>query len=124
PNRCEGGTNLVLMEYMACGKPVIGAYNSGHRDILTDRNSIPLRAMRSISVSHGGQPVAVWEEPQLEELIARLDWAYHHRTELREIGAQAGMDMAGLTWERTARLFLAEMMKGRMHHDRRMQHVE
>ena len=22
PNRCEGGTNLVLMEYMACGRPV------------------------------------------------------------------------------------------------------
>ena len=25
PNRCEGGTNLVMMEYMACGKPVIAA---------------------------------------------------------------------------------------------------
>ena len=28
PNRCEGGTNLVLMEYMACGKPVI-AFGGG-----------------------------------------------------------------------------------------------
>jgi len=124
PNRCEGGTNLVLMEYMACGKPVIGSYNSGHRDILTDRNSIPLRAMRPISVSHGGQPIAVWDEPQLDELIARLDWAYHHRTELRAIGAQAGMDMAGLTWERTARLFYDVMMKNRTYHHMHLQQAE
>ncbi len=109
PNRCEGGTNLVLMEYMACGKPVIGSYNSGHRDVLTDRNSFPLKAMRPITVSHGGQPVAVWDEPQLDELIARLDWAYHHRADLSVIGARAGADLAGLTWERTARLFFEVM---------------
>ena len=29
PNRCEGGTNLVLMEYMACGRPVIVSQRSG-----------------------------------------------------------------------------------------------
>ncbi|MHB8621352.1 MAG: glycosyltransferase family 4 protein, partial [Chloroflexota bacterium] len=33
PNRCEGGTNLVLMEYMACGKPAVVSYSSGHRDV-------------------------------------------------------------------------------------------
>jgi glycosyltransferase involved in cell wall biosynthesis len=43
PNRCEGGTNLVLMEYMACGRPVIASYTSGHTDILTDENSFPLK---------------------------------------------------------------------------------
>ena len=36
PNRCEGGTNLVLMEYMACGKPVIASCTSGHRDIVSE----------------------------------------------------------------------------------------
>lgn len=34
PNRCEGGTNLVLMEYAACGKPVLATYGTGHKDIL------------------------------------------------------------------------------------------
>jgi hypothetical protein len=47
----------------------------------------------------------VWDDPQLDELIARLDWAYHHRGELRGIGMEAGKSMAELTWERTARQF-------------------
>lgn len=34
PNRCEGGTNLVLMEYMACGRPVIMSKHAGHQDIV------------------------------------------------------------------------------------------
>lgn len=33
PNRCEGGTNLVLMEYMACGKPVVASAGTGHADL-------------------------------------------------------------------------------------------
>jgi len=35
PNRCEGGTNLVLMEYLACGKPAVVTYGTGHRDVMT-----------------------------------------------------------------------------------------
>jgi glycosyltransferase involved in cell wall biosynthesis len=31
PNRCEGGTNLVAMECMACGLPVILSRNTGHQ---------------------------------------------------------------------------------------------
>jgi glycosyltransferase involved in cell wall biosynthesis len=111
PNRCEGGTNLVLMEYMACGKPAIASYSSGHRDVISDRNSLPLRSLRPISISHSGQPMAVWDDPQLDELIARLDWAYHHRDDLRDIGMEAGTSMADLTWERTARQFY-EVLNG------------
>lgn len=105
PNRCEGGTNLVLMEYMACGKPAIASYSSGHRDVLTDRNSLPLRVLRPISISQNGEQVAVWDDPQLDEVIARLDWAYHHRDGIRTIGSEAGRSMAPLTWERTAQQF-------------------
>ena len=105
PNRCEGGTNLVLMEYMACGKPVIASYNSGHKDVLTERNSIPLVQMRPLSISNNGRAIAVWEEPNLDELVSKLDWAYHHRDRLRTIGSQAGDDMEQLPWERTGRMF-------------------
>ena len=40
PNRCEGGTNLVLMEYMACGRPAIVSYASGHTDVVTESNAL------------------------------------------------------------------------------------
>ena len=33
PNRCEGGTNLVLMEYAALGRPVIANVLTGHADV-------------------------------------------------------------------------------------------
>ena len=42
PNRCEGGTNLVLMEYMACAKPVIASYTSGHKDKVSNDNALLL----------------------------------------------------------------------------------
>ena len=34
PNRCESGTNLVAMEAMAAGIPVILSNNSGHLDLI------------------------------------------------------------------------------------------
>jgi glycosyltransferase involved in cell wall biosynthesis len=105
PNRCEGGTNLVLMEYMACGKPVIASFTSGHKDVLTEVNSIPLVHMRPLSIANNGRPVALWEEPNLDELVAKLDWAYHHRDQLRATGYRAGEDMGQRTWERTGRMF-------------------
>jgi glycosyltransferase involved in cell wall biosynthesis len=105
PNRCEGGTNLVLMEYMACSKPVIASYNSGHKDVLTDKNSIKLVDMSRITISNNDVCTAVWEEPNLDETIAKLEWAYHNRDTLSEIGKQAGDDLSKMTWENTARSF-------------------
>jgi glycosyltransferase involved in cell wall biosynthesis len=36
PNRCEGGTNLVLMEAIATGLPVIASNSTGQRSIVED----------------------------------------------------------------------------------------
>jgi glycosyltransferase involved in cell wall biosynthesis len=47
PNRCEGATNLVLMEYMACGRAAVATDFSGHRDVVRDTNSLPLRAWKN-----------------------------------------------------------------------------
>jgi glycosyltransferase involved in cell wall biosynthesis len=42
PNRCEGGTNLVAMECMACGLPVILSRNTGHLDLIDGDNCFAL----------------------------------------------------------------------------------
>jgi glycosyltransferase involved in cell wall biosynthesis len=102
PNRCEGGTNLVLMEYMACGKPAVVSFSSGHTDVVNDENAILIRGMRPVVVERDGRQVATWAEPDLEETIERLEWAYQHSGELHAIGAQAGEDLAKLTWKHTA----------------------
>ena len=106
PNRCEGGTNLVLMEYMACGGPAIATFASGHQDILTDQNSLPLRRLRAATVRDGEEPPKTWYDADLEEVVEKLEWAYQNRERLAELGARAAQDMTRFTWAATARGFL------------------
>jgi Tfp pilus assembly protein PilF/glycosyltransferase involved in cell wall biosynthesis len=105
PNRCEGGTNLVLMEYMACGRPAIASYNSGHKDVVTGENAALIRTMSPIILERDGRHLGTWEEPDLDETIEQLEWAYQNREQLRELGRRAGRDLAELTWKRTAQQF-------------------
>lgn len=103
PNRCEGGTNLIMMEYMACGKPVTASLTSGHRDILTERNSLPVTHLRPFEFRDGsGALSALWDDPDLDEVIESLEYAYQHRDALKALGKQAGEDMTKRTWKHTA----------------------
>jgi glycosyltransferase involved in cell wall biosynthesis len=116
PNRCEGGTNLVLMEYMACGKPAIASYNSGHKDILTARNSVRIEKMKPVTV-RAGEDVALWDDPDLDETIEKLEWAYQNRDSLQAIGEQAATDMSRLTWRSAAEQFY-KLLTGQPQSDR------
>ncbi len=66
PNRCEGGTNLVLMEYMACGKPVIATNATGHTDVVTNDNAILLNNNKPLRLMNNNQIWAEWVEPSLD----------------------------------------------------------
>jgi len=111
PNRCEGGTNLVLMEYMAYGKPVIASYNSGHKDILNSNNSKMIEHMKPMEINKDGRTVAIWDDPNLEETISHLEWAYQNRDELKAIGKQAGKEFAQHTWRKTGENFFKILTK-------------
>ena len=103
PNRCEGGTNLVLMEYMACGKPVIASFNSGHKDLLSGDNSLQLRKMYEFKLYDDNKKlIADWEEPDIDEIVSKLEFAYYNRDPLKQIGKKAGADMKNYTWEKSA----------------------
>ncbi len=107
PNRCEGGTNLVLMEYMACGKPVIASYNSGHKDILTPENSLRLEHMHEFKLYNDNKElIADWEEPDIDEIIAKLEYAYLNRQEIKHIGIRGGEFMKKYTWKNSAESLL------------------
>ncbi len=112
PNRCEGGTNLVLMEYMACGKPVIASYNSGHKDILTPDNSLMLNEMHEFKLfDDNNKLMADWEEPDFDEIISKLEYAYYNRDTIKQIGHKAGQDMKNYTWEKSAESLLEILNK-------------
>ncbi len=103
PNRCEGGTNLIMMEYMACGKPVIASYNTGHKDVLSEKNSLPLKSMREYKIFDGHNKLAAnWEEPNLDEIISQIEYAYFHRDEIKIIGEEAASSMKNFSWSKTA----------------------
>lgn len=106
PNRCEGGTNLVLMEYMASGKPAIVSNSSGHRDVANEQNAIMLNRMKPITISQNDKFYAVWDDPDLDEIIARLEWAYNNREAASAIGEAAGKAMEKFSWKSTAKQFL------------------
>ncbi|NLE77556.1 MAG: glycosyltransferase family 4 protein, partial [Chloroflexi bacterium] len=102
PNRCEGGTNLVLMEYLACGKPAVVSYSSGHRDVVSEDNALLLRRFKPMALGKEGRVRAVWDDPDLEEVVERLEWAYQHPGELAELGRRAGTSMEPFTWREVA----------------------
>ncbi len=107
PNRCEGGTNLALMEYMACGKPVIASGWSGHRDVVSRDDAILLHPSRTIEVAHTDGVRARWQEAAVEELVEALEQAYQDRDRLRRLGAAAGESMRRFTWAAAADRFEA-----------------
>jgi len=103
PNRCEGGTNLVMMEYMACGKPVIASFNSGHKDILNEENSLPLKFQKDFRLFDEDQKIiADWSEPDLDEIVQKIEFAYHNRDKIKIIGNCAAKHLKKFTWANTA----------------------
>lgn len=106
PNRCEGGTNLVLMEYMACGKPVVAVNTTGHADIVNALNALIVGTKGTTTIrDHDGTLEARWPEPDVDDAIDKLEWVYQNRDKMRRLGEQAGADLAQRTWRKTAEAF-------------------
>jgi len=112
PNRCEGGTNLVLMEYMAKQRPVVASYNSGHVDIVNEDNALLLKEQKvhSFLPYNRNELKANWWEPDLDELIAHIEWAYLHRDELEKYGKAALKSIEPFTWDKSADVVLKHIL--------------
>jgi glycosyltransferase involved in cell wall biosynthesis len=111
PNRAENGTNLVLMEFMACGKPAIVSDFAGHKDVANDENAMLLRPITPFNVYDQGKTLATWGEPSVSAILERLEWAYHNRDRAAAIGAAAAASMKTMTWRRMAESVLDVVRK-------------
>jgi glycosyltransferase involved in cell wall biosynthesis len=106
PNRCEGGNNMVMCEYMACGRTVIASDATGHADVITERNAFPLKNYSPVLVKDSaGQPSAIWHEASIEEIIEQLERAYRDRDLCKRKSTVAAEDMKNLAWDKAARQF-------------------
>lgn len=105
PNRCEGGTNLVLMEYAACGKPVVANLNTGHKDVrgLID---FPILAREDENK---------WADQTIGEIVEAMETAYlwHRDPVLKD--THLGFERPSFTWQAAAKKVAAavERLAGR-----------
>jgi glycosyltransferase involved in cell wall biosynthesis len=81
PNRCEGGTNLVAMEAMACGVPTFVAANTGQKDLIDGLGCGAFTTQRQVRALPGMPSVEDWGETDVDEVVAALESVYAHRTE-------------------------------------------
>ena len=98
PSRCEGGTNLVAMECMACGVPVALARNTGHLDLIHPDNCYSLDMQIPMGEVTGRADLAGWGESSIDELVARMEQAYGDRADAQARGAAGAAFMRDWDW--------------------------
>jgi glycosyltransferase involved in cell wall biosynthesis len=103
-NRCEGGTNLVAMECMACGVPAILSKNTGHLDLIEEGACYQLERQGELTGREGPfGDVAGWGESDVDEIVAALEAAYADRDEARRRGLAGAARLERYSWAATAR---------------------
>ncbi len=105
-NRCEGGTNLVAMESMACGIPTILSANTGHLDLIYSNICYPLSHQRRVKPTAHFPGVEGWGESDVTEVVEALEQVYNNREEGKRRGLAAANFMLDWTWEKQVKRFL------------------
>ena len=103
PNRCEGGTNLVAMECMACGIPAVLSKNTGHLDLIAPDRCFPLERQAPIV----GDDRLGWGESDVEEIVETLETVRQNRSDSLLRGQHGAAFMSTLTWAETVRQLTA-----------------
>jgi glycosyltransferase involved in cell wall biosynthesis len=103
PNRAEGGTNLVAMECMACGVPVILSKNTGHLDLIDEGTSFLLeRQEPTAGAFEGVSDVEGWRDSNPDEIVEKLEQAYSDREDAVRRGSAGAKFVSRFSWAKTA----------------------
>ena len=113
-SRCEGGTNLMAMETLACGVPTLISANTGHLDLLAMGfgHALPMgeagrgRVSSDALKAYGGDPLGLWGETDPDEL---LQWWLRIAAERKtwcSIGRKHASAVRSLSWRESMRKLL------------------
>jgi len=108
-SRCEGGTNLMAMETLACGIPTVLSANTGHLDLLELglEHAIAVgstglgRVPAAITRGYGGDAGGLWGETDPEELVAVLLELQRNQGFWHERGQAGAAQMERFSWRRS-----------------------
>jgi glycosyltransferase involved in cell wall biosynthesis len=106
PSRCEGGTNLMAMETLACGVPTQISANTGHLDLLERGmgHCLPVgqgglgHVPATITQGYGGDPEGVWGETDPQELLEGWLRIAAERQRWRQRGQREAQGMQAMSW--------------------------
>jgi glycosyltransferase involved in cell wall biosynthesis len=106
PNRCEGGTNLVAMEALACGVSTVVAANSGQLDLLEWGDICwPLTRQTPLADPDGRR--RGWAASDPEELVEAMETIYRNGADVERRRVRAREILhGGFTWRQFAEKFV------------------
>ena len=107
PNRCEGGTNLVAMECMASGVPVVLSRNTGHLDLIDVGNCYPLEMQIPMGAVTGRADLDGWGESSIDELSHAMEMAFSSPADARARAVAGAATMQTWDWSTQVDRFLA-----------------
>ena len=97
PSRAEPCTNLIAMEAMACGVPVIVGDNTGMKDLITGDNCVPLSRQDPVPPPSPTDGTVGWGESSVDEMVAALEMLHADAKRREAIG------VTGAQWIREHR---------------------
>lgn len=98
PNRCEGGTNLVAMEAMACGIPTYVSNNTGQKDLVDLIGCGAFKSQKPVAQPASMATVEGWGETEVEEVVEAMEYAYTNREESKRQAMEITERMNNWTW--------------------------
>jgi glycosyltransferase involved in cell wall biosynthesis len=106
-SRCEGGTNLMAMETLACGIPTLLSANTGHLDLLEMGMAHAIsvgsggvgKVPKEITTGYGGDAGGLWGETDPEELVEWWLRLWKEKQTWRHHGQQGAGVMATMNWQ-------------------------
>lgn len=98
PNRCEGGTNLVAMEAMACGVPTYVSNNTGHKDLVDDLNCPAFSSQSNVEAPASLASTQDWGETEVDEVVEALEKMYTNHKEAKAKAATIADNIKAWDW--------------------------
>lgn len=101
-SRAEACTCLPLMEMMASGIPCVASFNTGLRDLINEKNSIPIEC-KEVTECHALETLD-WGHADLDATVEALESLYQNKSQRTNIGSSAAswMRQNGRTWSQHA----------------------
>jgi glycosyltransferase involved in cell wall biosynthesis len=113
PNRCEGGTNLVAMEAMACGVPTYVAYNTGQKDLVDLIGCGAFKTQRTVKSTPQMNTLQDWGETDVDEVVEAMEYVYTRRNDAVRNAKAVAEKVAAWEWGSLNEKFLQIVCDGK-----------